>query len=410
VLGGPGVDQQEFFAGFEALPHTLRPLVADFGLRSLGELSPAESVRLVEVVRSETLVWMARREVVRGIRSALDAAGVPAVFLKGVALSEQVYPRPGTRPTSDIDVWIRPDDLSVAVHALSQRGFTIPARHRDASEPRGPTPMTYLETHVGEAPVLLDLHVRPTSLRHLTDEEAWAIWSSRVPVGATGLPVLPLDVQLLHVCLHIARSHGFVSGLKALVDIAMIVRAWTDEALWERCTSRVLEVRASLPVFVCLELTRRELGAAVPNEVLDRLSTGVEQPVIAQARELIWAREPKLPPGVRKLSGGIPEPGWLLNRLRLRQGVTPAERRRLTASERPSPGLVARYFLGRLASLARLVVTGQAFRRSLWRRAEVERKRHRLLVDLERLQTGSQSSTKRRSHALLSGEEHFEQN
>jgi hypothetical protein len=364
----------------------MRPLAADFGLRHLSELDAAERTRLTEVVRGATLVWMARRRVVREIRSGLDAAGVPAVFLKGVALAEQVYPRPATRPTSDIDIWIRPDDLTVAIDALSRRGFATPARHSEASDPQGPTPMTYLETRVAGGPVLLDLHVRPMSLRHLSEEERWTIWTSRVPVGASALPVLPLDAQLLHVCLHIARSHGFVSGLKALVDIAMIARAWTDEGLWERWSSRVLDVRAGVPVFICLELARETLGAAIPPAVLDRLRTGVEPNVVDQARGLLWAREPKLPLGLTKLGGGVPEPGWLLNRLWLRRDIAPEVRRGMAASDRPATRLVARYFLRRLASLGRLLVGGEAFRPSFWGRLEVERKRYRLLVDLERLQ------------------------
>jgi hypothetical protein len=386
VLGGAPVARRDFFAGFDVLPPAVRPLAADFGLQHLSELDPVERDRLAEVVRGATLVWMARQNVLREIRSGLSAAGVHGVFLKGVALAEQVYPRPATRLVSDIDLWIRPKDLPGAIEALSQRGFAIPPRHREGSDPQGPTPMTYLEMHVAGGPVLLDLHVRPMSLRHLSDDETWEIWSSRVPVGASALHVLPLDAQLLHVCLHIARSHGFVSGLKALVDIAMIARAWTDDALWERWASRVLEVRAGVPVFICLELARETLGAAIPSRVLDRLRGSVEPHVVDQARELVWAPEPKLPLGVTKLAGGAVEPGWLLNRLWLRRDIAPEARRSLSALERPDPRLVTRYFWRRLASLARFLVRGEVFRPSFWRRVEVERGRHRLFADLARLQ------------------------
>ncbi len=386
VLGGAPVAHKEFVRGFDALPQSLQPLAADFGLRHLDTLEGVERKRLTDIVRRATITWLARRSVVRDVRSALDDVSVPAVFLKAVALAEQVYPRPATRLGSDIDVWIRPGDLTAAIDSLSKRGFLVPPRHLEASDPHGPSPTTYLETHLSGGPVLVDLHVRPNSLRELTDEEVNEMWATRGPVGPLALPVLPLDVQLAHVCLHAARSHAFVSGLKALVDVAMIARSVPDNGLWESFVQRVVAVRADQPVFVCVELARELLDAAVPGWVLDRLRTEGAAALVDQAREMLWAREPKLPLGVIKLvGGGPPESSWLRNRLWLRIQLTSEERQRLAPTDRPEPRLILRYFLRRFASLAQLIIRGEAFRPSFWRRVGVERRKRRLLEDLNRL-------------------------
>ena len=381
------VTRDEFLSGFEALPHNLRPLAADFALRHLGALEPETRELLVGVVRMATVALMARNVVVRDIRSALDDAGVPTLFLKGVALAEQVYPSSATRTSSDVDVWIRSDDLSVAVHALSGSGFVVPPRFREVSDPRGPVPMTYFERSVAGVTVLVDLHVRPMSLRDLTDGEVRALWESRVLVGPSGLPVLPLDAQLLHVCLHTARSHAFVSSLKVLVDIAMIVRAWPDEALWKAFSSRVREVRAEHSVFVCLELARELLGVTIPHRVVEELAVGGDRSVLDQARTLLWSREPNLPLGtIKLLGGGLPEPGWFRNRLMLRILIDARERRRMSSTERPPLRLLLRFFWRRLASLSGVILGGEAFRASFWRRVGTERRRNRLLRDLYRVQ------------------------
>jgi hypothetical protein len=338
---------------------------------------------------------MARKAAVRDVCAALNGATVPAVFLKGVALAEQVYPRPATRPSSDVDVWIRSDDLSTAVAALSRSGFVRSRRFDDPSDPRGPVPMIYLEKSVAGAPILVDLHVRPMSLRDLSDVEVQAIWASRVTAGPSALPVLRLDVQLLHVCLHIARSHGFVSGLKVLVDIAMIVGRWPDERLWDEFSSRVVEIRAAHPVFVCLELARELLAVPIPRAVLDELGAGTEAGVIDLARPLLWSRDPALPLGTTMiLGGGIPEPDWFRNRLRLRRHISTDERRRMTRADRAPLRVMARFLWRRLWSVSRLILCGEAFTPRFWKRVAIERRRNRVMRALYRAQP-------RRSRAVI---------
>jgi hypothetical protein len=392
VLGEAPVALEDFLSGFGALPPNLRPLAADLGLRHFDALE-AERGKWVVVVRKASVRWMARNAVVRDIRSALDGSAVPAVFLKGVALAEQVYPRPALRTSSDIDVWIRPGDLPVVVEALSSGGFVVPPRFREPSTPRGPVPMTYFEKHVAGVPVLVDVHVRPMSLRDLTDDEVQAMWASGVGVGPTALPVLPLDMQLLHVCLHVARSHAFVGGLKALVDIAMIVHAWPEDELWTTFASRVVTLRAEHSVWVCLELARELLGVSIPQRVIEELGAGGERGVIDQARPMLWSLEPNLPLGAGKLlGGGLPEPGWFQNRLALRVHITREEREGMSLTERPNFRLIARFFWRRLASVSRLVFGGEAFRPSFWTRVRTERSRHRLLENLYRLETRRRGS------------------
>lgn len=55
--------------------------------------------------------------------AALHDAAIPFIALKGVALSERVYPSPTFRPKADIDVWLRPTDLDRAFALLRRQGW-----------------------------------------------------------------------------------------------------------------------------------------------------------------------------------------------------------------------------------------------------------------------------------------------
>jgi hypothetical protein len=67
-----------------------------------------------------------RTGVLRDILSAYAAAGVPALVLKGAALSHTVYPEPGLRPMSDLDILVREEDLWRAQSLLAGLGFDAP--------------------------------------------------------------------------------------------------------------------------------------------------------------------------------------------------------------------------------------------------------------------------------------------
>jgi len=387
VLGGEPVDLATFWGGFEALPPHLRPLAASHALRHLAGLDTDARQRLLAMERAAAVAYMARHAAVTSMRTALDAANSPAVFLKGIALAEQVYPSPATRTMSDIDVWLRAEDLPMAVSALMEAGLTSPDRHTNPTALSGPDPDAYLEATVAGGVVFIEAHTRPASFRDLGDQEVAALWSSTVPAGPTALPVLSLDAQLLHVCLHTTRAHGCVAGLKSLVDVAMIVRGWPSDALWEAFTARVMRVGAAGAVYVSLELAREELGVGVPGRVLDRLRVPGSRAILDVAADLLWSPPPRLPVGTPRLLGAEGEPGWLRNRLLLRRNLTAEERQQLAPAERPDPRLVIRYFGNRIIALAALLARGELLRPSFWRRVAVHRRGFTWMRELSRIES-----------------------
>ena len=63
----------------------------------------------------------------RDVVTRLEAAGVKALPLKGVALAVAAHGDPGVRPSSDIDVLVRRADLSAAIGVLTAEAYEPPA-------------------------------------------------------------------------------------------------------------------------------------------------------------------------------------------------------------------------------------------------------------------------------------------
>jgi hypothetical protein len=67
-----------------------------------------------------------RRRVLREILAAFQADEIPALVLKGAALSHLVYPESGLRPMSDLDILVPRSEVWRAGQALAKLGFDVP--------------------------------------------------------------------------------------------------------------------------------------------------------------------------------------------------------------------------------------------------------------------------------------------
>jgi hypothetical protein len=67
-----------------------------------------------------------RTRVLHDVLAAYQAAGVPALVLKGAALFYLVYPEPGLRPMSDMDILVPESEVWRAQRTLAELGFDAP--------------------------------------------------------------------------------------------------------------------------------------------------------------------------------------------------------------------------------------------------------------------------------------------
>ncbi len=202
----------------------------------------------------------------RGVAEALQAARVPFLLLKGVALNAALYQRLDLRGMSDVDLLIRAGDVDRAFAALADIGAR-PEReplHGDLF------PRFYYEQPfvTADRPALrLDVHVRPfRPVRYQATVPGEAMWLAprRIECGGTFALTPGLEETLIHLCVH-AAGHG-LEQLRWLYDILYFLRRHGSGLALERIVGWATAWRLAYPMRLALGCVARVFHD-VPAEV-----------------------------------------------------------------------------------------------------------------------------------------------
>jgi putative nucleotidyltransferase-like protein len=241
----------------EAGRHGLSGLVLHALERSGARLPEADA----EQLRRDALGFRAASVKVKRLlgRSldALSAAGVAPVVLKGIPLAERLYGDAGHRASTDVDLWVLPEDVSRAQHALEGLGL----RAAPAHEPH------HVELFSPEG--LVELHRYPiapfgellpgTALRDRAIESETG--------GRRHLRLAP-DDELLYLAVH-ATNH-LLQRLAWVYDLKLVARA--EPSLdWERLLRTAGETGTASLAFYALDAATRLLETPIPAQVLSAL-------------------------------------------------------------------------------------------------------------------------------------------
>lgn len=136
----------------------------------------------------------------RRVLDALGEEGIPVLVLKGAALANSIYPNAGLRPSCDVDLLFRREDIDRMRPVLAGLGFELYAAY------------SYQETHTRKmGPVVrynLDCHWAITDREMLSrDFDFDEIAACSVPVPALGPHARTLGTTdaLLLACMHVAH-------------------------------------------------------------------------------------------------------------------------------------------------------------------------------------------------------------
>lgn len=232
-----------------ACRHSVAPLVAHSLRRLDGEaqVPPGVMYRFTRAYHHSALHHALRAETLARMLDALHAAAIPVLVLKGTGLAYTVYHDPALRVCGDVDLLVRPDDLSSAQAVLSDMSqdfmVELAADHHDF--------------WVG----------LPGKWRvHRPDWEG--LWNRAVPSEMAGAPALVLAPADLLLCLcsnFVRREFG---PLKLLVDVAETVRHYGDAISWDAVQREAQRSRLDRFTWHVFGLARRLLDAPLPAEVL----------------------------------------------------------------------------------------------------------------------------------------------
>jgi Uncharacterised nucleotidyltransferase len=217
-----------------------------------------------------------RRELER-VLGPLRARGIPVWVLKGMHTAYAYFPDPGTRPSTDIDLLVHPDDWAAARDVLAGLGLV---ERRHASQPRdsawappGPARVPTLDYAHADGPWSVDLHRSLDRLPFegletsigMPDLATSPEWREL----ATPARVLPQPLLLAYLALH-ASSHFYRIRQVWLIELALVTRrdfAGYPER-WEALRALVARTGSERFVFPALALARRLFPGAIDDRVL----------------------------------------------------------------------------------------------------------------------------------------------
>lgn len=242
--------------------HGTLPLVHRF-LASRAQEVPAETLLLVKQRQQVNLhksLFLAR-ELIR-ILDCLARLGIEAMPYKGVTLAEQMYGDLSLRPAGDIDLLIRPEDLSRIRQAVRELGYT-PHQSLSAAEERAYMQSGYECAFDSEAgPNLLEVQWAIQPHFYAVDYDMPGMFRRGMTITLAGQTVKtpsPED-QVLILSIHAAKH---VWGrLIWLCDMAHILQLPALNWRWIEDEANALGVARILRI--TLLLTNRFLGTPLP--------------------------------------------------------------------------------------------------------------------------------------------------
>ena len=269
-------------------------------------LTHLRTATLYEGLRSRTYRRICRPALAALAALALEAvpgdANIPALTLKGAGLAATVYERWSLRHCHDLDLLAAEAAVPQVAAALASAGF--------AAVSPATVGVSLAFKHASGLPALV--HTTLFEIPYYRPPLA-SVWADGHPAWIAGAPVRVLAPAhaLVHVIGHAACSRGRETLQWAADACALIEGA--PHLDWVVVESFAREGRMALPLAVMLDYLATELGAAVPDGLVERLTaTAGEEPAALDAA-LAGARAGSRA-AARDLLGLTP--GWL-PRLRL---------------------------------------------------------------------------------------------
>lgn len=204
----------------------------------------------------------------------LAAAGIPALALKGAALTARLYGNIGLRPMVDLDLLVRREDMTMALATLEAAGY-----RRPHAEPSTGVTLAFENEIVlrraDRIEVALELHWSlfdsPYYQKQLPTLWFWQT-AELAHLGDTPVHVLGAEGELLHLCGHLALHHHG-QGLLWEHDIAAVMAQGQQTLDWEELLARAKAFDLVLPLQTLLPRLAADWGVPVPAGILAHLET-----------------------------------------------------------------------------------------------------------------------------------------
>jgi len=239
----------------------------------------------------EDLRARAFSRVAASVFDALETADIPFVVLKGAALAEPVYGDAVLRHSHDLE-------LLVPVSAVHRAADALRAASCEGTEPLRASGKLRVY-HDSGLPVVLRTRLFEPEL-YGGEWERCADRTVTASIAGREVRTLTPALALHHVCVHAAYGHGR-SSLQWVTDALMLIRRCGDPSSglcldWREVSACVRTSHTGLPLATVFAYLRRELLAAIPDAVVERLERAADGASVLEreiALRCVWWGRPR---------------------------------------------------------------------------------------------------------------------
>jgi hypothetical protein len=300
---GAGLDASADLRGLITKPQALAAWLTRHDLAGLAfasvlstELDLAE--RLKPAALGAAAANLAHFATLELIETRFAIEGIPIVLLKGAALATTAYRDSSLRPMTDLDLWVRDEDMPRASGVLSGLGFRLegglPHRPRALQE-RSRGELVFRPEDGGHG--LVELHFGAFQgwwARRTADPDDQGLWSRAVPVGpGRHARCLAPEDATLQTAFHVAINQFGQAPWRGLMDLAVLARVYPID--WRTVADRAVAWRLATVTWLVLDLANELAGLPGCEPALARLRPPRPRRAVLRAfmsaRALIAGRE-----------------------------------------------------------------------------------------------------------------------
>jgi hypothetical protein len=213
------------------------------------------------------------RDLINIVR-AFQSSGIDVLPHKGPLLAIAAYQDLALRDFEDLDLLIRPQDLSRAIALLEEQGYR-PAESLSWIPPETLLRWACEMTYTSASGTSVDLHWRLTPSHYPVQLDPEVLWRSKTILTVAGavLPTLAPEALVLLLAVHGAKHCWEAIGWVA--DVARLLAAHPDLD-WQRLLHLARETRCERPVLLASSLVHEVMETPVPNEILSAIQASRE--------------------------------------------------------------------------------------------------------------------------------------
>jgi len=253
-----------------------------------GAIAAAKHESLADHARQGAVRHMHALAEARRIQAALDAAGIPALWLKGIALGQWLYPAPHLREVADLDLLL-PDHPTclAAADVLAPLGYTLPNPFI-----AGDLIVHELLAWSERSGMELDLHWDLSNAALFAKRFRWGdLLASSISLPGLGARARGLGPAhaFLHACIHRAANAltRQAHRLRWLYDIHLLASRF-DAVQWNQVTGTARELEVADACLDALRACGDAFGTPVPPDVDAHLAAAAAREAVRTKRLTRW--------------------------------------------------------------------------------------------------------------------------